>query len=96
MRRIEEKWKKSSIEELRKRVEEYCNKRVSQEARLLELGWCIEKVIVTYVQYERYGEKRCHVEVNRRQGIIKNRQRWCECQKKKEKKVACPTEEKAQ
>jgi len=39
----------------------------------------MEKVIVTYMQYERYGEKGYHVEENRRQGVIKDRQRWCGC-----------------
>jgi len=51
---------------------------------------------VTYVQYERCEEKRYHVEKNRRQEIIKDRQRWCECQKKKKKKAACPIEGKVQ
>jgi len=31
-------WKRSSIEELRKRAEEHCGKRIPQEARLLDLG----------------------------------------------------------
>ena len=31
-------WKRSSIEELRKRAEEHCGKRILQEARLLDLG----------------------------------------------------------
>ena len=43
---------------------------------------------MTYVQYKRCGEKGCHVEENRRQGIIKDRQRWCGCQKKEKKKMA--------
>jgi len=71
----QEEWKKNLIEELRKRVEEHCDKRVPQGARLLELGWCTKEVIVTYVQCERCGEKKCHVEENRMQGIIKDRQR---------------------
>jgi len=63
------------VEELRRRAKEYCGKGVPEEVRLLELGWCTEKVIVIYVQCERCGEKRCHVKKNRRQGVIKNRQR---------------------
>jgi len=33
----------------------------------------MEKVIVMYVQCERYEEKECHVEKNRRQEVIKDR-----------------------
>jgi len=53
-------------------------------------------VIVIYVQCERCGEKRCYVEENRRQGVIKDRQRWYGCQKKEKKKAVHPIEEKAQ
>jgi len=53
-------------------------------------------MIVTYVQCERYGKKRCHVKENRRQGVIKDRKRWCGCQGKREEKVAWPREAKAQ
>ena len=74
--------------ELTKRAEEHCGKGVLEEACLLELGWYMKEAIVTYVQYERCGEKRCHVEKNRRQGVIKDRQRWYGYQKKEEKKVA--------
>ena len=64
--------------ELRKRVKEHCGKGVPEKAHLLELGWYIKEVIVTYVQYERYEEKEYHVEENRRQGVIKNKKRWYE------------------
>jgi len=60
---------------LRRRAEEHCGKGVPEEACLLELGWCTEEVIVIYVQCERYGEKGCHVGKNRRQGVIKDKQR---------------------
>jgi len=43
------------------------------------------------MQYERYGEKGCHMEKNRGQGVIKDRQRWCECQKKEKRKAICST-----
>jgi len=56
----------------------------------------MREVIVTYVQCERCGEKGCHVEENRGQRVIKDRQRWYGCQKEKEKKAAYPTERKAQ
>jgi len=65
------------VAELRKRVKEHCSKEVLEEACLLKLGWYIEKVIVMYVQCERYGAKRCYVKENKRQEVIKNRQRWC-------------------
>ena len=56
----------------------------------------MEEVIVMYAQCERCGEKGYHVEENRRQGVIKDRQKWYGYQKKEKKKVACPTEGKAQ
>jgi len=59
---------------------------------LLELGWYTEEVIVTYMECERYGEKGCHVEENRGQGVIKDRQRCCGCQKRKKKEAAWPRE----
>jgi len=55
---------------------------------LLELGWYTREVIVTYMQCERCGEKECHMEENRGQEVIKDRQKWCRCQKKEEKKAA--------
>jgi len=53
-------------------------------------------VIVTYVKCERYREKGCHVEENRGQGVMKDRQRWCGCQGKREEKAVWPREAKAQ
>jgi len=94
-REAQQEWKRSLVEELRRRAKEHYGKEMPEEACLLELGWCMEKVIVMYVQCERCEEKGCHVEKNRRQGIIKDKQRWYGYQKK-EKKVVCPTERKAQ
>jgi len=34
----QQEWKRSSVEELRNRAEEYCGKGISEEAHLLELG----------------------------------------------------------
>ena len=48
------------------------------------------------MEYERCRERGCHVEENRGQGVIKNRQRWCECQGKRQKKAVQPREAKAQ
>jgi len=59
-------WRRSLVAELRKRVEKHCGKGMPEEACLLKLGWCTKEVIVTYVQCERCGEKRCHVKKNRR------------------------------
>jgi len=67
------------VVELTKRAEKYCGKRMLEEACLLELEWYTKKMIVTYVQCERCGDKGCHVEENRRQEMIKDRQRWCGC-----------------
>jgi len=53
----------------------YCGKGIPEEAYLLELGWYTKEVIVIYVQYKRYGEKRYYVEKNMRQRMIKDRQR---------------------
>ena len=35
----------------------------------------MREMIVTYIQCKRCGEKRYHVEENREQGVIKDRQR---------------------
>jgi len=47
-RKAQQGWRRSSIEELRKRAEEHCGKRVPEEAQLLELGWYTPEMIVTY------------------------------------------------
>jgi len=46
---VQQEWKRSLVEELRKRAEKHYGKGVPEEAYLLELGWCTEKVIVMYV-----------------------------------------------
>ena len=48
---------------------------IPEETCLLELEWCMKEVIVIYVQYKRCREKEYHVEENRRQGVIKDKQR---------------------
>ena len=53
-------------------------------------------MIVSYVECERYGQKGCQIEVNRGQGVISDRQKWCGCQKRKKTKAAHPKREKAQ
>ena len=75
-------------------MQEYCREGISDETCLLELEQYTEKVIVSYVECKRCGQKGCHVEENREQRVISNRQKWCGCQKKM--KVAYPIEEKVQ
>jgi len=89
-------WRRSSAEELRKRAKEHCGKGIPDEACLLELGWYTREVIVTYMGCERCEKKRCHVDENREQGVISNRQRWCGYQKRKEKEAVWPREIKVQ
>jgi len=64
----QEEWKRSSIEELRKKAEEHCGKRVPQEARLLDLGWVMKEVVVSLTC--KCGKKRSHVEDNWGQGVV--------------------------
>jgi len=65
----QQEWRRSSIEELRKKAEEHCGKGIPREAQLLELGWMTEKVVVSYLTCK-CGEKGSHVEDNRRQGVV--------------------------
>ena len=65
----QQEWKRSSTEELRKRAEEHCRKGVPREARLLELGWMTEDIVVSYLTCK-CGEKGSHVEDNRGQGVV--------------------------
>jgi len=44
---VQQEWRRSSIEELRKKAEEHCEKGVPREAQLLELGWMTEEVVVS-------------------------------------------------
>jgi len=53
-------------------------------------------MIVLYVEYKRCEQKGCHVKENREQRVISNRQKWCGCSKREERKAACPTEGNAQ
>jgi len=65
----QQEWRRSSIEELRKKAEEHCGKGVPREAQLLELGWMTEEIVVSYLTCK-CGEKGSHVEDNRGQGVI--------------------------
>jgi len=87
----QEEWKRSSIEELRKRAEEHCGKRVLQEARLLELGWVTEEVVVLYLTCK-CGKNGSYVEDNWGQGVVLlwkwRKLSWCGCKEKIEEKAA--------
>ena len=48
------------------------------------------------MEYEKCEQKGCHVEENRGQGVISDRQKWYGCQKKKEIGVTYPRRGKAQ
>jgi len=41
----------------------------------LELGWYTKEVIVSYMECERCGQKEYHMEENREQGVISDRQK---------------------
>jgi len=81
---------------LQQKVQEHYREGIPDEACLLELGWYTKKVIVSYVECERCGWKGCHVEENREQGVISNRQKWCGYQKRKETEVVHPKKGKVQ
>ena len=68
-------WRRSSVEELRKRAEKHCRRGVPEETRLLELGWYTRKVVVLYLTYERCRNQRCHVKDNKKQEVISKR-KW--------------------
>jgi len=66
---VQQEWRRSSMEELRKRAEEHCGEGVPREVRLLELGWMTEEIVVSYLTCK-CGEKGSHVEDNRGQEVI--------------------------
>ena len=86
------------MEKLRIQAEVYCGKGIPEEAQLLELGWMTKEVVVSYLVCERCGERGCHVEDNRGQGVISWTKRktlsWCGCKGKKVEGSA-PTERKS-
>jgi len=51
---------------------------------------------VSYVECEGCGQKGCHVEENRGQGVISDRQKWCGCQKRRKTETVCPEKGKVQ
>jgi len=75
-------------------VQEHYREGIPDEVCLLELGWYTKEVIVPYVKCERCGQKGCHVEENREQRVILDRQKWYRCQKRKETEAVYPKKEK--
>ena len=57
------------------KAQEHCRKGIPNEVCLLELEWYMREIIVTYIQCKRYRKKRYHIEKNRGQGVIKDRQK---------------------
>jgi len=92
----QKEWRKSLAHVLQQKAQEHCGEGTPDEACLLELGWYTKEVIVLYVECERCRWKECHVEENREQGVISDRQKWCGCQKRKETEIACPKRGKVQ
>jgi len=92
---VQQGWRRSSVEELRKRAEEHCGKGIPEETQLWDLGWCMREVVFSYLACERCGNQGCHVEDNKGQGVISRRKleemKWCGCMGK----VAWPKEAKA-
>jgi len=92
----QKEWRRSPVHVLQQKAQEHCEEGIPDEACLLELGWYTKEVIVSYVECERCGQKGCHMEENREQGVISDRQKWCGCQKRKKTEVVYPEKGKAQ
>ena len=56
-------------------MQEYCGEGVPDKAYLLELGWIMKEVIVSYMECERCRQKGYQVEENRGQEVISDRQK---------------------
>ena len=90
--KVQQEWKRSSMEELRKRAEEHCGEGVPEEAQFFELGWCIPGMIVTYTKCRGCGRKGSYTEDDRGQRVLWDRMFWCGC---KRKESSVPTERKS-
>jgi len=94
--KVQQEWKRTSVEKLRIKAEVDCGKGIPEEAQLLELGWMTEEVVVSYLVCKRCRSKGYHVEDNRGQGVIPRRKleemKWCGCTRK----TAWPREAKVQ
>ena len=92
----QKEWKRSPVHVLRQKTQKYCREDIPDGAYLLEIGWYTEEVIASYVKCERCGQKEYYIEENRKQRVIRDRQKWCRCQRREEEKMAWPREAKAQ
>jgi len=92
----QKEWRRSLVHVLQQKAQEYYGEGIPDKICLLELEWYIKEVIVSYVKCKRCGRKGCHVEENREQEVISDRQKWCGCQKRKETEVVHPKKRKAQ
>jgi len=90
---VQQEWRRSLIEELRKRAEEHCRKGIPEEAQFLELGWYVLGMIVIYTECRGCGRKGSYAEDNRGQGVLWDRTFWYRCRGKKRESSA-PTERK--
>jgi len=90
----QQEWKRSSMEKLRKRVEEHCGKGVLEKARFLELEWYTPELIVIYNKCRGYGRKGSYAEDNRGQRVLQDRTFWYGYKGKKEEN-SMPTERKS-
>jgi len=59
------------------------------------MGWYIEEVIALYMECGRCRQKGYYKEENRGQEVIRNKQKWCGYQRRKEKEAAWPRKVKA-
>jgi len=71
----QKEWKRSPVHALRQRAQEHCGEGIPDKVCLLELGWYTKEVIVSYVECEKCGQKGCHMEENKGQGVILDRQK---------------------
>jgi len=90
----QQEWRRSSIEHLRKRAEEHCEKGVPEEVQFLELGQYIPGMIVMYTKCRGCGRKGSYAEDDRGQGVLWDRTFWCGCRRKK-RESGTPTERKS-
>ena len=97
-RKVQQEWRRSSWEELRKRAEWYCGPTVPQDAQLWELGWRGQGAVVTYLRCPRCGKGGCYAEDDWGQGTLpywkKEKISWCGCKGKRAESGA-PTERKS-
>jgi len=92
--KAQQEWRRSTIEELKRRAEKHCEKDVLEEAQFLELGWYMLGMIVTYTECSGCERKRSYAEDDKYQGVLKDRMFWCRCKGKK-KEGSAPTERKS-